>query len=100
MLNLLLVNDEALLHAQLVNSVHLVSFEQGLVKIRLRVNSDNEIIKKLLMAINSYQCQTIKEIFNYGLLIEAIYVICYALTPLIHPEYLTKHLKMSINSKY
>ena len=47
MLNLLLVNDEVLLHAQLLNNVHLVSFEQGLVKIRLRVNSDNEIIKKL-----------------------------------------------------
>ena len=47
MLNLLLVNKEALLHAQLINNVHLISYSEGSIKIRLKDNTDSEILKKL-----------------------------------------------------
>ena len=47
MLNLLLVNKEALLHAQLINNVHLISYSEGFIKIRLKDNTDSEILKKL-----------------------------------------------------
>ena len=46
-LNLLLVHKEALLHAQIINNVHLISFSEGLIKIRLKDNTDTEILKKL-----------------------------------------------------
>ena len=47
MLNLLLVNKEALLHAQLINNVHLISYSEGSIKIRLKDNTESEILKKL-----------------------------------------------------
>ncbi len=46
-LNLLLVNKEALLHAQIINNVHLISYSEGLIKVRLKDNTDTEILKKL-----------------------------------------------------
>ena len=47
LLNLLLENKEALLHAQLINNVHLVSYEVGFIKVRLKINTDIQILKKL-----------------------------------------------------
>ena len=47
MLDLLLKNRESLLHAQLINNVHLVSFEQLNIKLRLKFKSDTEILKNL-----------------------------------------------------
>ncbi len=46
-LNLLLVHKEALLHAQIINNVHLISYSEGSIKIRLKDNTDSEILKKL-----------------------------------------------------
>ena len=47
MLDLLLKNRESLLHAQLINNVHLISFEQLNIKLRLKFKSDTEILKNL-----------------------------------------------------
>ena len=47
LLNLLLKNKESLLHAQLINNVHLISFEEQSVKLRLKFKSETEILKKL-----------------------------------------------------
>ena len=47
MLEVLLQNKEALLHAQIINNVHLISYQEGLIEIRLKENSDDEILKKL-----------------------------------------------------
>ena len=46
-LNLLLVHKEALLHAQIINNVHLISYSEGSIKIRLKDNTDTEILKNL-----------------------------------------------------
>ena len=47
MLELLLTHKELLLHAQIVNNIHLVSFSKGLIKVRLNTNSDINIPKNL-----------------------------------------------------
>ena len=47
MLDLLLKNRESLLHAQLINNAHLISFEQFNIKLRLKFKSDTEILKNL-----------------------------------------------------
>ena len=47
MLELLLKNKESLLHAQLINNVHLISFEESNIKLRLKFKSDTEILKNL-----------------------------------------------------
>ena len=47
MLDLLLKNRESLLHAQLINNVHLISFEERSIKLRLKFKSDTEILKNL-----------------------------------------------------
>ena len=47
MLKLLLINKESLLHAQIINNIHLVSFSQGFIKVRLKINSDLDILKNL-----------------------------------------------------
>ena len=47
MLELLLKNKESLLHAQLINNVHLISFEESSIKLRLKFKSDTEILKNL-----------------------------------------------------
>ena len=47
MLDLLLKNKEALLHAQLINNVHLISFEESSIKLRLKFKSDTEILRNL-----------------------------------------------------
>ena len=47
MLEMLLKNKEALLHAQIINNVHLVDFQKGFIEIRLKDLSDNDIIKKM-----------------------------------------------------
>jgi len=47
MLDLLLKNRESLLHAQLINNVHLISFEQLNIELRLKFKSDTEILKNL-----------------------------------------------------
>ena len=47
MLKLLLINKEALLHAQIINNIHLVSFSQGFIKVRLKIKSDLNILKNL-----------------------------------------------------
>ena len=47
MLDLLLKNRESLLHAQLINNVHLISFEESNIKLRLKFKSDTEILKNL-----------------------------------------------------
>ncbi len=46
-LELLLKNRESLLHAQLINNVHLISFEEKRIKVRLKFKSDTEILKNL-----------------------------------------------------
>ncbi len=51
LLNLLLKNREALLHAQLINNVHLISFEKQNIKLRLKFKSDTEILKNLSYAL-------------------------------------------------
>jgi DNA polymerase-3 subunit gamma/tau len=43
----LLINKEALLHAQIINNIHLVSFSQGFIKVRLKIKSDLDILKNL-----------------------------------------------------
>merc|ERR1711991_291151 len=47
MLELLLKNKESLLHAQLINNVHLISFEESSIKLRLKFKSDTEILRNL-----------------------------------------------------
>ena len=47
MLDLLLTHKELLLHALIVNNIHLVSFSKGLIKVRLNTNSDINIPKNL-----------------------------------------------------
>ena len=47
MLELLLKNKESLLHAQLINNVHLISFEENSIKLRLKFKSDTEILRNL-----------------------------------------------------
>ena len=47
MLDLLLKNRESLLHAQLINNVHLISFEERSIKLRLKFKSDKEILRNL-----------------------------------------------------
>jgi DNA polymerase-3 subunit gamma/tau len=47
MLDLLLKNKESLLHAQLINNVHLISFEESSIKLRLKFKSDTEILRNL-----------------------------------------------------
>ena len=47
MLDLLLKNKEPLLHAQLINNVHLISFEEQNIKLRLKFKSETEILKNL-----------------------------------------------------
>ena len=47
MLELLLIHKELLLHAQIINNIHLVSFSKGLIKVRLNTNSDINIPKNL-----------------------------------------------------
>ena len=47
MLDLLLKNRESLLHAQLINNVHLISFEERSIKLRLKFKSDTEILSNL-----------------------------------------------------
>jgi DNA polymerase-3 subunit gamma/tau len=51
MLTILLQHKEALLHAQIINNVHLISYKEGFIEIRLKDNSDNEILKKLSFAL-------------------------------------------------
>ena len=46
-LELLLIHKELLLHAQIINNLHLVSFSKGFIKVRLNTNSDMDIPKKL-----------------------------------------------------
>ncbi len=46
-LDLLLKNKESLLHAQLINNVHLISFEESSIKLRLKFKSDTEILRNL-----------------------------------------------------
>ena len=57
MLDLLLENKEALLHAQLINNVHLISYKAGFIKVRLKANTDIQILKKLSV--------TLEQITNY-----------------------------------
>ena len=38
MLEILLKNKEALLHAQIINNVHLITFKEGFIEIRLKDN--------------------------------------------------------------
>ena len=52
MLKILLENKEGLLHAQIINNVHLISYKEGLIEIRLRDGTDDKIIKKLSFALN------------------------------------------------
>ena len=47
MLDLLLKNRESLLHAQLINNVHLISFEEQNIKLRLKFKSGTEILTNL-----------------------------------------------------
>ena len=47
MLEILLKNKEALLHAQIINNVHLIEFQKGFIEIRLKDPSDKDILKKL-----------------------------------------------------
>ena len=47
MLDLLLKNRESLLHAQLINNVHLISFGEQSIKLRLKFESDMEILTNL-----------------------------------------------------
>ena len=47
MLSLLLINKESLLHAKIINNVHLVSFSIGTLKVRLKKNTDLDIIENL-----------------------------------------------------
>ena len=47
MLKMLLIHKELLLHAQIINNIHLVSFSKGLIKVRLNSNSDIHIPKNL-----------------------------------------------------
>ena len=47
MLELLLKNKESLLHAQLINNVHLISFEKQSIKLRLKFKSDTEMLRNL-----------------------------------------------------
>ena len=47
MLELLLTHKESLLHAKIINNIHLVSFSKGFVKVRLNTNSDINIPKNL-----------------------------------------------------
>ena len=47
LLDLLLKNKESLLHAQLINNVHLISFEESSIKLRLKFKSDTEILRNL-----------------------------------------------------
>ena len=47
MLEMLLIHKELLLHAQIINNIHLVSFSKGLIKVRLNSNSDIHIPKNL-----------------------------------------------------
>ena len=51
MLKILLQHKEALLHAQIVNNVHLISYKEGFLEIRLKDNSDNEILKNLSLVL-------------------------------------------------
>ena len=51
MLDLLLENKEALLHAQIINNAHLSSYDVGLIKLRLNINTDIQILKKLSLAL-------------------------------------------------
>tara|TARA_B110000902_G_scaffold116398_1_gene136532 strand:- start:226 stop:1824 length:1599 start_codon:yes stop_codon:yes gene_type:complete len=51
MLKLLLQYKEALLHAQIINNVHLISYKEGLIEIRLKDSFDNEILKKWSLAL-------------------------------------------------
>ena len=51
MLNLLLENKEALLHAQIINNAHLISYDVGLIKLRLKTNTEIQILKKLSLAL-------------------------------------------------
>jgi len=51
MLDLLLENKEALLHAQLINNVHLISYKAGFIKVRLKANTDIQILKKLSVTL-------------------------------------------------
>ena len=46
-LEMLLIHKELLLHAQIINNIHLVSFSKGLIKVRLNSNSDIHIPKNL-----------------------------------------------------
>ena len=46
-LDLLLKNKESLLHAQLINNVHLISFEESSIRLRLKFKSDTEILRNL-----------------------------------------------------
>jgi DNA polymerase III subunit gamma/tau len=51
MLDLLLEHKEALLHAQLINNVHLVSYKAGSIKLRLKADTDIQILKKLSLTL-------------------------------------------------
>ena len=51
MLNLLLESKEALLHAQIINNAHLISYDVGLIKLRLKTNTEIQILKKLSLAL-------------------------------------------------
>jgi DNA polymerase-3 subunit gamma/tau len=51
MLKTLLKNKEVLLHAQIVNNAHLVKYEEGFIEIRLKENTNTEIIKSLSLAL-------------------------------------------------
>ena len=51
MLNLLLESKEALLHAQIINNAHLISYDVGLIKLRLKTNTDVQILKKLSLVL-------------------------------------------------
>jgi DNA polymerase-3 subunit gamma/tau len=47
MLEILLKNKEALLHAQIINNVHLIDFQKGFIEIRLKDPSNKDILKTL-----------------------------------------------------
>ena len=47
MLEILLKNKEALLHAQIINNVHLIDFQKGFIEIRLKDPSNKNILKTL-----------------------------------------------------
>ena len=53
MLEMLLKNKEALLHAQIINNVHLIDFQKGFIEIRLKDPSNKDILKTLSTSLEN-----------------------------------------------